>query len=227
VYKITNKINDKFYIGKHQTYNLDDGYMGSGKLIRAAIKKYGIENFTKDILFVFDNENDMNDKEKELVEPNSINEQSYNLNVGGYGGWNYINTHIMTDGMRMATSKKGGKASHIKQISGSMTESQRFWFYTKEGNRLASKRGWLAAYLKRGVPFKGQKHKEETKIIIGQKNSIHQQGQGNSQYGTCWITNGVDNKKIQKKELDYWLTLGYSRGRINGNIKIEKNVIGC
>ena len=44
IYKVTNKLNSKYYIGKHQTLDLDDGYMGSGKLIRYAVKKYGKDN---------------------------------------------------------------------------------------------------------------------------------------------------------------------------------------
>ena len=88
IYKITNTINKKYYVGKHQTSHLDDGYMGSGKLLKAAIKKYGIENFTKEILFVFDNEEEMNQKEKELV---ILSESSYNLCEGGKGGFSYVN----------------------------------------------------------------------------------------------------------------------------------------
>ena len=88
IYKITNLINNKYYIGKHQTKNLDDDYMGSGKVLKYAIKKYGIENFKKEILHIFDNEVEMNAKEKELV---VVSESTYNLNEGGKGGFSYIN----------------------------------------------------------------------------------------------------------------------------------------
>jgi hypothetical protein len=88
VYKITNKLNGKFYIGKHKTEKLDDGYMGSGKLIKLAIEKHGIENFEKQILHVFQTENEMSKAEAELV---VLCEDSYNLCFGGGGGFDYIN----------------------------------------------------------------------------------------------------------------------------------------
>ena len=59
LYKITNLLNDRIYIGVHKTDNLNDGYMGSGKVISQAIKKHGLENFRKDILEFFDNEESM------------------------------------------------------------------------------------------------------------------------------------------------------------------------
>lgn len=67
VYKITNNINQKEYIGYHQTDNLDDGYMGSGKLIKRAIEKHGIDNFTKEYIEIFDNRIDAENLEAILV----------------------------------------------------------------------------------------------------------------------------------------------------------------
>jgi len=67
IYKITNKMNGKIYIGSHKTCNLNDEYMGSGKYLNYAIKKHGIDNFVKEILFVFGTPELMYAKEAELV----------------------------------------------------------------------------------------------------------------------------------------------------------------
>lgn len=92
IYKITNLLNYKTYIGMHQTENICDNYMGSGKLIKRAIKKYGVENFQKEILFIFDNELDMIQKEADLVsEEFCLRTDTYNITNGGLGGWSYVN----------------------------------------------------------------------------------------------------------------------------------------
>ncbi len=55
VYKTTNKINGKYYVGVHQSENIEnDKYLGSGYVLRNAIDKYGSDNFEREILFTYE-----------------------------------------------------------------------------------------------------------------------------------------------------------------------------
>jgi predicted nucleic acid-binding Zn ribbon protein len=93
-YKITNKINGKYYYGIHMTDNLDDGYMGSGRLINNAIKKYGIENFEKIIISYYECYKDLVEAEHELINETVLSDKnSYNLARGGVGGPNFKGKH--------------------------------------------------------------------------------------------------------------------------------------
>lgn len=87
LYQITNIVNNKIYIGIHQTMNLNDSYMGSGKLLLAALKKYGKDNFKKTILEVFTRECDMIKREIEIVtEDFCRRDDTYNIMPGGKFG---------------------------------------------------------------------------------------------------------------------------------------------
>lgn len=197
IYKVTNKLNGKYYIGKHQTKDLQDGYMGSGKLIKSAIKKYGTENFTKEILHVFDTEEEMNAKEAELV---VVSEETYNLCEGGKGGWGYLNQTFWSDPIKQTERAK--KANINKKVP-----------YEESSRRL--KLAWSRGNRKHLIPsFAGQKHTQETKQKLSVAHKGKHLGSKNSQYGTCWITNGTENKKIKKDDLDNWISLGYYKGRI-------------
>lgn len=86
VYKITNLINEKVYIGRHSTNNINDNYMGSGTELREDMKRVGKKNFSKEILFVFDNWKEMVDKETELLTKEFVNsENTYNATNQGTG----------------------------------------------------------------------------------------------------------------------------------------------
>ena len=83
VYKTTNVKNGKIYIGVHRG-DVDDGYLGSGKLIKQAIKKHGVESFVREILFEYERLEDALLKESEIVNPDFIKRPDvYNLVVGG------------------------------------------------------------------------------------------------------------------------------------------------
>ena len=87
-YKITNNINNHFYYGVHCTDNLNDGYMGSGKRLHYAYKKYNIENFSKEILYFFDTIQEAYEYEAEVVNETLILDPNcYNIKQGGQG-WN-------------------------------------------------------------------------------------------------------------------------------------------
>lgn len=67
IYQITNLLNNHIYIGMHSTYNVNDNYMGSSDYLKKDIKKFGKENFQKEILYVFEKIEDAVEKETELV----------------------------------------------------------------------------------------------------------------------------------------------------------------
>jgi len=84
VYKTTNIVNDMIYIGVHKTNNINDGYMGSGKIFKLALKKYGKTSFKREILFIYDNIDNAYEKEKELVNKDFVDSNNtYNLVCGG------------------------------------------------------------------------------------------------------------------------------------------------
>lgn len=102
-YKITNLINNKYYYGVHSTNNLNDGYLGSGVAIKRACKKYGKKNFSKEILYYFNNKEEMYSFEKEFVNEKLIQDpMCYNMTIGGNDSevYQYRNKLINREGLR-------------------------------------------------------------------------------------------------------------------------------
>lgn len=204
IYQITNILDGKIYIGKHQTNDLNDGYMGSGKLLRRAQLKHGIENFKKEILFQFDDEADMNAKEAEIVtEEFCLRADTYNLCSGGHGGFSYLN-RIKTDKERSDQGKKSGKI-HAEKLK---TDLQYRSTHIRRSVKALSKarESYREKYPKSA--FFGRTHSEETRQKMSKSKNV---GSSNSQFGTMWITNGQENKKI-KKDIDI-IPEGWYKGR--------------
>lgn len=131
VYKTTNLINGKYYIGHHRSKVLNDIYLGSGAALICAIKKYGKQNFARENLFVFSDEDTMLLCEVELIDYHIDDRQCYNMKRGGKGGWDFVNAMNLQNCMKntetvkkvIETSRKNGsyvtpkRLEHLKKIA--------------------------------------------------------------------------------------------------------------
>ena len=220
LYQIKNKLNNKIYIGVHKTNNLNDGYMGSGTVIVSAIKKYGIDNFEKTVLEYFLTSEEMFAREKEIVTDKFlIREDTYNLRRGGTGGFDYINNNTE---LRKSKNKKARLATNL------VLEQKWGINWRSILAKLASIKSKMPeAKLKRKQTLKERGIKSDAsamntpevnkKRIAKFKEISHQQGEKNSQAGTMWITNSIENKKIKKTQP---IPEGWSKGR-----KIKASVV--
>lgn len=195
IYKILNNLNGKFYIGCHKTKNKDDGYMGSGVALKKAYQKYGIENFSKEIIFECSSAEEMFEMESQMVE---IGLHTYNLMPGGHGGF----SHIVEQGKNINHNWSDYR------MSDKFKDSQR-----KGYEKGIGREGFVKPKFK-GNEFLGRSHSDSAKKAIGEKNSKHQIGTGNSQFGKMWITNEIDNLKICKNDP---IPDGYKKGRVVKN----------
>lgn len=143
IYKTINLINNKIYIGMHETYDLNDGYMGSGKAIELAFRKYGKKNFNREILFFCKTREEMRQKERELVTEEFINrENTYNLTLGGYGGFYYVNKS-MTKEQWARNGSRASKSEFWKSSMKKLSQERRRIYeiapkYCKHCNKILS-----------------------------------------------------------------------------------------
>jgi hypothetical protein len=209
IYETINKVNGRCYIGKHITDNLQDNYLGSGKYLKRAINKYGIDNFEKKVLYIFDNKEDMDNKERELVNDEYLKtDKTYNLKLGGQGGFDHIQKLPSYHDSVMRGYHNGY----------GNTEKQRIW--SKVKYKKGIEKFWKSndpeiikkQFEVRSRASSGRVLSEEHKKKIGLANSKNT-GERNSQYGNCWIHNSEKSISIDKNKLDLYLQEGWVKGR--------------
>ena len=144
IYKVTNIKNGKIYLGKHQTKNLEDDHLGSGIALRNAIKKYGRSAFIKEVLFIFDSEDKMNSKEKELITEEFVSSKNtYNKGVGGEGGPHFKGkSHSIETRKKLSDSRQGKKLSN--ETKEKISEANRRRQLSDETKRKLSEKAKIA-----------------------------------------------------------------------------------
>lgn len=138
IYITENLVNGKKYVGMCKNTHRDN-YLGSGKLLKAAIKKYGRHNFERVIVEECETFDDLSQAEKAWISKlDAVNsDQYYNLYDGGFGG--------NSEGMRKFWS----------QYNATERRAARNWSMEKP-------EGYVS-------PMKGKTHSDETKRLIGSK----------------------------------------------------------
>lgn len=211
IYKTTCLVNGKIYIGQHQTYNLNDGYIGSGIDLQKDIEQFGRENFKREILFDFDNFTDMDNKERELVTEEFVaRKDTYNLTLGGQGYDFYI---ALKNGLNNSANNCALGGRRNAQLLREDPEHRKA-FSLKISVKL--KNLWKEhpeKFKNFRYDWTGRKHNEETKKKIGLANSISQAGSRNSQYGKMWICNDLTKESIRIMKTDP-IPEGWRKGRI-------------
>jgi len=181
IYKTICLVNNKFYIGMHSTFNLDDGYLGSGKRLWYSIKKHGKENHKKEILEFCKNRIELKQREKQIVTESFIkNPLCLNIQEGGGGGF------ISKEHMKKCCA--AGNKAFRKKLKEDKKFSEKFSKIVSERNKKLIKEGKLNNFIY-SHNWLGKKHKPETieKIKLYLKGK--QSKEKNSQYGTQWIYN--------------------------------------
>lgn len=203
IYKTTCLVTGKFYVGMHSTDNLDDGYLGSGKILGYSIAKHGRENHKRDIIEMCPSREALKLREKEIVNEEMLDDPlNINLKYGGEGGqtseisknaWLCPDRH---DKARLRLERQWRDSEYRKRMVGVL--------------RLALHKNHLDGK----IPYNtygmlGKKHTAES----CNKMSVSHTGSLNPQFGKCWVCNGAKPISIYKKDLDEYLAKGFRRGR--------------
>lgn len=215
VYRTTCVITGKYYIGVHSTSVLEDGYLGSGLHLKRSVKKHGMENHSREILAHFATAPEAYAYESVVVTQELIDSDllCMNLKPGGYGGWK-----TPSSAEQRARCLKGNA------VMKNLRETDPEW--AKSYSKAASTRN-ISSY-RRGTrnttgAFVGELRAEMVRrsttpeARAKQKAAFdkigHAKGEKNSQFGTCWVSNEIETKKISLEQLDEHLAMGYNRGR--------------
>lgn len=189
LYEIRNNLNGKIYVGVHKTANLDDGYMGSGTVIKSAIKKHGVDNFAKVILETFVSSEEMYARELEIVTDEFISRcDVYNLRRGGHGGFDHINSLPSDSDVKLRRQATLQKMAAEGKLGGDM--SMHFTADSYDRIRAGSKRGNDKIRITDDVV------KEKWYKKIADKST----GDGNSQFGTKFYVHVVTGDRKRFKD---------------------------
>ena len=126
-------------------------------------------------------------------------------------GWNNFE-HIILKSNLTLEEANFYEEYYIKKFN---STNKQFGYNIRKGGKNTPLSEETKQKLRNKKTFLGRHHTEET--IKKQKETLnkinHQSGEKNSQFGTCWIYNNKESKKIKKEELCFYIKHGWNKGR--------------
>lgn len=247
VYLTTNIINKNIYVGAHSTDHLEDGYVGSGYKLQESLRKYGKENFKREILYIYDCPLKMFEKEKEIVDEEFIKRRDvYNIVTGGYGGMNKGASGLKH--MHCPITKKR-IAVHSAAIDkmlregfiigrGSSSTTGRVWIHNGSKKKMidcSELEKYLTGGWVKGLPISPTKNKiwiynpftetyslcELTEVSKKLSEGWIKKKWSPIQAGkSIWITDGIKNLRILATELEKYISDGWKRGMTQKHLPV-------
>lgn len=218
----------------HITKQIEDGYLGSGKYLNNAIKKYGKQNFIRQILFQCKTLQQLQDKERCIITEEIVKDPlSYNLSLGGHGSWHYVNSNGFNCKQE---AKIKIKQNHYDCSGSNNSQYGTKWYCNnatginlkiKPGDIIPDgyKRGMIKpkmsdqTKLKLSIAKKGKKLSDQVRKKMsgkvpwnkGKKTAI------TPLVGKICINNKQNNKFIYSQELSKYELLGWHKGMCNNH----------
>ena len=198
IYKTTNLINNKIYIGqKKSQIFLDNKYLGSGKYLKRALEKYGKENFKVELLEIANSRDKLSKLEIYYIQIYNSTDKNigYNIAKGGIGG---------------------GEVYIHNQFQNRLIPKVSLESYIKEGWQIGMLPG------RKEINHSKTRGLNISKSLIGKPKSVqHIQNHRESLKAAHrhWYTNGISNILLSEDEL---IPIGFYRGRTISQEQINK-----
>lgn len=224
IYKTTNLFNGKIYVGQKRAKQFDSHYYGSGVRITNLIKKYGIKNFTCELIEECASENELNTRECYWIKTLNATDRNigYNLSSGGY----------KTRGMRHADSTKEQIRQKIKEYYKTHDNAKKGTHLSEEtkmklrqanigktySEEVKQKHRGKPAWNK-GIPMTEEAKKHLSEVNKGKKQNLSNEvrerkrarmlGKNNRNYGG--LSDEVKQKIRESAKGKIWVTNGKER----------------
>lgn len=226
IYETTNLINGKKYVGQHKSQKFDKDYLGSGKILRQAVLKYGFNNFKCVVLYECNSQEEMNELEIKTIKEykSKLGDMCYNISTQA-GTWNMPENHeVWNKGIKLSDeykhkisegTKKAMKNPEVRQKILARNDRYLLGNTNAKGKRTEEQRKRISEATKKAMNNADIKDKVRRGMANRTKEDLDlwKKRQRECRLGRLWYSKGDAHKQISKEEEEKYILDGWHKGR--------------